>query len=98
MASGSSGVLIRPNNLDTLKISIKNNFCTLVFQTISIYDLDGDTPKLVHLQNYFIAPQGTNIIDFPLVLQDYDNSYDIKKLEVIYEPVNPNILVAFSFI
>ncbi|MGG5460993.1 hypothetical protein [Clostridium sp. B9] len=92
----SCGILMRPENADTLVIILKNANPCLSFQTISIYDWDTGSPVLVHLQNYFIPGNGTNTIEFPLIYNGYDCSYIIDKYEVKTDPQIKGITVKIS--
>lgn len=92
----STGVLTRPTDTTILQINIVNNTSTLQFQTFYIYSLDSGSAVLLQSKNYFMPPNGTNLMDFPLVLTNYNDKRNIILYEVVYGPSSPGIIVTFS--
>lgn len=92
----STGVLTRPSGTTILQILLRNSSPSLQFQTIYIYDWDTGTAVLVSVNNYVIPGNGSNSIEFPLVVSSYSDSSNITLYEVVYGPKNSNISM-FSF-
>lgn len=92
----STGILTRPPGTTILQIRIENNTPLLQFQTIYIYDWDSGSPVLLQIKDYFISPNGVNIIEYPLVVTDYSDKRDVTLYEVVYGPTTPGVIVTFS--
>lgn len=89
----STGVLTRPFGTTILQILLRNSSSSLQFQTVYIYDWDTGVAVLVSVNNYIIPANGSNTIDYPLVIDNYSDPRDIKLYEVVYGPINPSISV-----
>ncbi|WP_297521800.1 hypothetical protein [uncultured Clostridium sp.] len=92
----STGILTRPTDATKLVISYKNNTARLRFRSIYIYNWDSKSPILFHSNNHFIVPNGTCIVEIPLISSDYGENCSVTDYEVIYEPVDQDILIKLS--
>lgn len=92
----STGILTRPLNSSKVIITYKNNTPCLRFRSVYIYNWDSKSPILFYSNNHFIVPNGTYVVEIPLVSTNYDECCNVTYYEVVYEPVNADVVVKIS--
>ena len=80
----TTNVVSRSKNCNALCITIKNTSNTSSYVTLKIYDCSNGYKNTVFSKRFYLSPNSSKMILFPLVSRHYDDFTDISRYVVSY--------------